>query len=70
MRTAVLYIYIYIYIQCTTEEGDRVVENFGCVLIVILKFVNQHIIEFLSCFIYIYIYISKQTTFAKRLPNY
>ena len=37
----------------TTEEGDRVVKNFGCVIIVIIKFVDQDIIEFLSCF-YIY----------------
>ena len=47
--------FIYIYMHCTTEEGDRVVENFGCVIIVIIKFLDQDIIEFLSCFIYIYI---------------
>ena len=51
-----MYIYIYIY-HCTTEEGDRVLKYFGCVIIVIIKFVDQDIIEFLSCFIYIYIYI-------------
>ena len=38
------------YVHCTTEEGDRVVENIGCVIIVIIKFVDQDIIEFLSCF--------------------
>ena len=30
-----------------------VVENFGCVIIVIIKCVDQDIIEFLSCFSYI-----------------
>ena len=44
-------------VHCTTEEGDRVVENLGCVIIVIIIFVDQDIIEFLSCFIYIYIHI-------------
>ena len=38
--------YIYICIQ-----------NFGCVVIVIIKFVDQDIIESLSCFSYIYMYI-------------
>ena len=47
----------YIYMHCTTEEGDRVVENFGYVVIVIIKFVDQDIIAFSSCFICIYIYI-------------
>ena len=44
---------MYIYIHCTTEEGDRVVEYFGCVLIVIIKFVDQDTIGFFSCFMYI-----------------
>ena len=43
--------------HCTTEEGDRVVENFGCVIIVIIKFVDQDIIEFFSCSLHMYIYI-------------
>ena len=34
--------------HCTTEEGDRVVKNLGCVIIVIIIFVDQDIIEFLS----------------------
>ena len=58
-------------VHCITEEGDRVVKNFGCVIIVIIKFVDQDVIEFLYCFlyvrqpveffnvIYIYIYNSK-----------
>ena len=50
-----IYIYmcvcIYICIHCTTEEGDRVVVNFSCVIIVIMKFVDQDIIEFAYCFI-------------------
>ena len=41
---------------CTTDEGDRVVENFGCVIIVTIKFVDQDIIEFFSRFSYTYIY--------------
>ena len=45
------------FIIAITEEGDRVVENLDCFLIVIKKFVDQDIIEFLSCSIYIYIYI-------------
>ena len=43
---------------CTTEEGDRVVENIGWLVLfgfVIITFVDQDIIEFCS-FIYIYIY--------------
>ena len=32
-----------------------VVENFGCVIIVIIKFVDHDIIDFFSCFIYMYI---------------
>ena len=44
---------VYIFIYCTAEEGDRVVENFGCVIIVIIIFIDQNI-EFFSCFIYIY----------------
>ena len=28
-------------------------ENFGCVIIVVIKFVDQDIIEILSCFLYI-----------------
>ena len=55
------------------EEGDRVVENFGCAIIVEIKFVDQDIIEFFYCFfihtstrgilqryIYVYIYIHIQ----------
>ena len=30
--------------HCTTEEGDRVVENIGCAIIVIIKFVDQDFI--------------------------
>ena len=40
-------------VHCITEEGDMVVENLCCVIIVIMKFVEQDIIEFLSCFSYI-----------------
>ena len=43
--------------HCITEEGDRVVKNVGCAIIVIIKFVDQDIIEFLSCFSYIYTYL-------------
>ena len=39
--------------HCTTEEGERVVENFCCVIIVTIKFVDQDNIEFLSCLLYI-----------------
>ena len=49
-----MFIYIHIYIG-TTDEGDRVVENVGCVIIEIIKFVDQDIIEFLSFFIYTYL---------------
>ena len=31
-------------VHCITEEGDMVVENLGCVIIVIMKFVDQDII--------------------------
>ena len=56
MKNYYIYIYIYIYIlspssvvqcfnvHCITEEGDMVVENLGCVIIVIMKFVDQDII--------------------------
>ena len=30
-------------VHCITEEGDMVVENLGCVIIVIMKFVDQDI---------------------------
>ena len=36
------------------EEGDMVVENFGCAIIVIIKFVDQDTIEFFSCFFFIH----------------
>ena len=39
------------FIITIMTHGDRVVGNFGCVIIVIMKFVDQDIIEF----IYIYI---------------
>ena len=39
--------------QQTTEEGDSVAEHFGCVIIVLIKLVDQDIIEFSSCFSYI-----------------
>ena len=42
-----------IMIYITSEEGDRADENFGCVIIILIKFVDQHIIEFSSCCIYI-----------------
>ena len=51
------YIQSYILLHCTTEQGDRVVENFSCTIIVIIKFVDQDIIEFLSSFLHIYIYV-------------
>ena len=47
---------VQVCLYCTTEESDWVVENFGCVIIVIIKFVDQDIIEFSSCF-YMYLYI-------------
>ena len=41
-----------------------VVKNLGCVIIVIIKFVDQDIVKLLSCFLYICIYIYLYTVIA------
>ena len=48
-----IYKYIYYIYTHTSEEDDRVVENIGCVIIVIINFFYQDIIEFFSYFLYI-----------------
>ena len=46
-----------------------VVKNIGCVIIAIIKFVDQDIIELLSCFIYIYIYTYITYIYIKHTYN-
>ena len=72
---------LYMYIYFTTEEGDRVVENIGCVIIVVIIFFYQDIIEFhlvlfihtstrgiLQRYIYIYMYVI-QNTYLIIIPS-
>ena len=49
------------------EEGDMVVENFGCAIIVIIKFVDQDTIEFFSCF---FLYIRQPVEFFSVIYMY
>ena len=47
--------YIYIHIYCTTEEGDRVVEDFGCAIIVIKKLAELKFYLVFNTYIYLII---------------
>ena len=42
------------FLSGITEEDERVAEIFGCVIIVLIEFVDQDIIEFSSSCVYIY----------------